>query len=63
MPGEQHGQILLKGVDVWNAWRNENPEIRPDLSALFVTIEVIVGYTMPGGLIAIFANKLARLSG
>src|SRR5262249_45429449 len=24
--------ILKKGVDAWNAWRRENPDIRPDLS-------------------------------
>src|SRR6516165_12815690 len=26
------GTILKKGVDTWNAWRRENPDIRPDLS-------------------------------
>ena len=25
------GTILKKGVDAWNAWRRENPDIRPDL--------------------------------
>ena len=24
--------ILKEGVDAWNAWRSENPDIRPDLS-------------------------------
>jgi hypothetical protein len=24
--------MLKKGVDAWNAWRDENPDIRPDLS-------------------------------
>ncbi|WP_461208766.1 pentapeptide repeat-containing protein [Desulfocurvus sp. DL9XJH121] len=33
------------------------------LAAFFVTLEVIFGYVMLGGLISIFANKLARRSG
>jgi len=33
------------------------------LAAFFVTIEVILGYVTLGGLISIFANKLARRSG
>lgn len=33
MANEEHLAILEKGVDAWNAWRRENPDIRPDLSA------------------------------
>ncbi|HEY6252569.1 MAG TPA: toll/interleukin-1 receptor domain-containing protein [Candidatus Angelobacter sp.] len=32
MANEEHLKILNQGVDVWNAWRNENPEIHPDLT-------------------------------
>jgi hypothetical protein len=28
----EHVALLKKGVAAWNAWRNENPNIRPDLS-------------------------------
>ena len=31
MANEEHVAILKKGVATWNAWRDENPEIRPDL--------------------------------
>jgi hypothetical protein len=30
---EEHVAILKKGVAPWNAWRDENPDIRPDLRA------------------------------
>jgi hypothetical protein len=32
MANDEHVAILKKGVDAWNAWRDENPDIRPDLS-------------------------------
>ena len=32
MANEEHLKILRQGVEVWNQWREENPEIRPDLS-------------------------------
>ena len=32
MANEEHVKILKQGVEVWNKWRNENPDIKPDLS-------------------------------
>ena len=33
MANPEHVEILKQGVDVWNRWREENPEIlKPDLS-------------------------------
>ena len=32
MANDEHVAILKKGVDAWNAWRRENPNIRPNLS-------------------------------
>jgi uncharacterized protein YjbI with pentapeptide repeats len=32
MANEEHLAILRQGVEVWNAWRQENPCIKPDLS-------------------------------
>jgi uncharacterized protein YjbI with pentapeptide repeats len=32
MVNEEHVAQLRKGVTSWNAWRGENPDIRPDLS-------------------------------
>jgi hypothetical protein len=32
MANDEHVAILKKGVDAWNAWRDNNRHIRPDLS-------------------------------
>jgi uncharacterized protein YjbI with pentapeptide repeats len=31
MANDEHVAILKKGVDAWNAWRDENPLSRADL--------------------------------
>ena len=31
MANPEHLEILKQGVDVWNRWREENPEVKPDL--------------------------------
>ena len=32
MPNQNHFEIIKQGVEEWNQWRDENPEIEPDLS-------------------------------
>jgi hypothetical protein len=32
MANDEHGRLLKQGVADWNAWRDKNPNIRPDLS-------------------------------
>jgi Pentapeptide repeats (8 copies) len=32
MANDEHVALLKQGVDAWNAWRQKNPDIRPDLS-------------------------------
>ena len=32
MANDEHVAQLRKGVAAWNAWREENPDIRPNLS-------------------------------
>ena len=34
MPNEKHFEIIKQGVEGWNQWREENPEIEPDLSGV-----------------------------
>lgn len=34
MANEEHLAILRQGVQVWNGWRENNPDINPDLSCL-----------------------------
>ena len=31
MGNRQHLNMLKQGVDAWNQWRKENPDIQPDL--------------------------------
>ena len=31
MANEEHIALLRQGVDAWNAWRRENPDVTPDL--------------------------------
>lgn len=34
MANPEHLKILKQGVKVWNKWREENPEVKPDLSGV-----------------------------
>jgi uncharacterized protein YjbI with pentapeptide repeats len=34
MANEEHINLIKQGVDAWNAWREKNPEIHPDLSQM-----------------------------
>jgi hypothetical protein len=31
MANDEHVALLKKGAEVWNEWRSENPDMRPDL--------------------------------
>ena len=37
MANQEHLDILKQGVDIWNEWRKEHPDLRPDLSASNLT--------------------------
>ena len=43
MANDDHIAQLEKGVASWNAWRNENPAIRPDLSGANLTKAALTG--------------------
>jgi hypothetical protein len=34
MADQEHENMLRRGVETWNHWRKEHPEIRPDLSGV-----------------------------
>lgn len=36
MASQEHLKILSQGVEVWNRWREDNPNIRPDLSGNYL---------------------------
>lgn len=56
MANEEHLALLKQGAEVWNAWRSENPNIRPDLGRPdgvlegdWDYIDIINGLHLPSG--------------
>src|SRR5436309_1887863 len=47
MANQEHLNILRQGVEVWNRWRQEHQDIRPDLSDADLN-SALVGYTTVG---------------
>jgi uncharacterized protein YjbI with pentapeptide repeats len=43
MANEEHIRILEEGVEAWNKWRQENPDIRPDLRGAFLFEAHLIG--------------------
>jgi len=57
MANPEHIQLLRQGASIWNRWREENPEVQPDLSkdatsnfeaSLLVLSEAVTNEVMPG---------------
>src|SRR5712691_7581284 len=48
MANDQHVAILKQGVAAWNAWREKNPDVRPDLSEAELTGADLVGAKLSG---------------
>ncbi|SRR5579885_601287 len=48
MANEEHLGILKEGVGVWNRWREENIEIRPDLSGANLSDANLTGANLDG---------------
>jgi hypothetical protein len=46
MANEEHLAILKQGVSAWNAWRNENLEILPDLSEVRLSAARLAGVNL-----------------
>jgi uncharacterized protein YjbI with pentapeptide repeats len=43
MANPEHLKILKRGVEQWNRWRKENPDITPDLSMVNLCGEMFIG--------------------
>mgnify|MGYP002382178563 CR=1 FL=1 len=48
MAQEEHIIILKQGVEVWNQWREKNPEIRPDLYDVYLPGAPLSGVNLRG---------------
>jgi len=41
---QEHAEIVARGTEAWNAWRQDNPGIHPDLSGVDLSEEDASGY-------------------
>jgi hypothetical protein len=48
MANDEHVTILKQGVDAWNKWRDENPNVRPDLSEAILSRANLSGADLTG---------------
>jgi uncharacterized protein YjbI with pentapeptide repeats len=68
MANDKHVAMLKKGVAAWNAWRDENPDIRPDLSYADLSETNLKGANLSGanlsraGLGWAFAQSVSNLT-
>jgi len=48
MANDEHVSLLKQGVDAWNAWRHENPGVRPDLAGANLQQENLIEAKLAG---------------
>jgi uncharacterized protein YjbI with pentapeptide repeats len=46
MKSDKYRLLIGQGVEVWNAWRNENPKMRPDLRGIDLEQAQLDGYNL-----------------
>jgi|GEM_PF-5751735 len=63
MANEEHLTILRQGVEVWNRWREKNPQVKPDTSAADLTNADLRGFNLSNVLLAQANLCKANLSG
>ncbi len=51
MANEDHLRILNQGLETWNKWREENPDVRPDLSGIDLEESNLYGAILRGALL------------
>jgi len=49
MANEEHVKILKQGAEVWNKWREENRDVKPDLRAANLKGVNLGGANLSGG--------------
>src|SRR5262249_49720425 len=63
MANDEHVALLKKGGVAWNAWRCENPDIRPDLSKADLSGAYLSGAYLDGAKLTGADLSKANLSG
>jgi hypothetical protein len=62
MASDEHVALLTQGVAAWNAWRDENPDIRPDLRGANLIGADLKGANLSGADLANVDLRVANLS-
>jgi uncharacterized protein YjbI with pentapeptide repeats len=52
LPDPEHLALIQQGVDVWNAWRAEEPSVRPDLSLANLVGKNLAGANLTGAILS-----------
>jgi hypothetical protein len=63
MANEKHLAILRQGVDVWNAWREENPDVAPDLTGADLSESHLTGVNLTRAILVEASLTRANLTG
>jgi hypothetical protein len=62
MANQQHLDMLKQGQGIWNKWRNEHPDIRPDLSGADLSDANLKEADLSGAILYLANLSLANLS-
>ena len=60
MTNQEHLDILKQGVEVWNQWREEHPDIQPDLSEANLNGAILNRADLNGAVLNIDGGWLGR---
>ncbi|MFZ0853956.1 MAG: pentapeptide repeat-containing protein [Hyphomicrobiaceae bacterium] len=63
MANDEHVALLKQGVAAWNAWRDKNPNIRPDLSGADLIEANLIGANLSGANLIGADLRAANLDG
>ena len=63
MANEKQLEILNRGVDAWNEWREQNPDVAPDLVDANLVGRTLIGINLQGADLSGANLRLATLSG
>src|SRR5215207_7820481 len=63
MANEEHAALLKQGVDTWNAWRRENPNVFPDLDKADLRRAFLGGADLSGAFLIEVDLRGANLAG
>ena len=62
MANPEHLEILKQGVEVWNKWRKDNPDVKPDLSEADLLNAYLKGADLEGAYLGAADLSAANLS-